>query len=861
MADYRIKDTDMNEEVRRIGRVMRRMRPYQDEETFRKMNEAEDRFVRGRWAPVGTEAEERFVPMKDRSLRVLVCRAKNREKRREKAAGLLWIHGGGYATGVPEQDQLFADMFCTEGECVAVMPDYTRSTEAPYPAALDDCCAALEWMVDNADALGIDPDRIIVGGDSAGGGLTAAVCLRARDEGKIRIAFQMPLYPMVDDRETETSQDNDAPVWNTRSNRAGWDLYLAGYSEDDDIPYYAAPARAEDLSGMPPAVTFVGTIDPFRAETNDYVRKLRKAGIWTAFREFEGCFHGFDMLAYATRPAREAREFLKNAFSYALDNFRAENAHRKGSKVKKLFYNGKVYTGELPLMAAFSVEAGVITGVWGPDETPDAADERVDLQGSFVCAGFNDSHMHLLNFGKSLRGASLAEHTGSLGDLKDCLRQFLNDHPVSDGGWLLGRGWNQDYFSDTDRMPDRHDLDEVSADVPIMITRTCGHCVVLNSAALKAAGIDSSTKAPEGGAIGMSGGEPDGRLYENACGLASAAVPSPGMEEIKDMIREASRKANSYGITSVQTDDYRVFPDTDPSVIAEAYRELSDSGELTLRVYEQCNFDGADELRQFIGSGGFTRGSGLFREGPLKMLGDGSLGSRTARLSEPYPGTEEQGILIYTDSEMREMISLAAAQGRGAVVHAIGDGCLDQVLDAFEEVHREYPGDRRDGIIHCQVSRPDQLKRIAELGLCVYAQSVFLDYDNHIVGALVPECAASSSYSWKTLLDLGVSVSNGSDCPVELPDVLKGIRCAVTRTSMDGTGPYLPGEAFSVKEALDSFTSAGAYASFEEDSKGRIAPGMCADFTVLDRDPFSVRPEEITDINVESTWLAGRRVF
>ena len=196
-----------------------------------------------------------------------------------------------------------------------------------------------------------------------------------------------------------------------------------------------------------------------------------------------------------------------------------------------------------------------------------------------------------------------------------------------------------------------------------------------------------------------------------------------------------------------------------------------------------------------------------------------------------------------------------------AVVHAIGDGALDQVLDAFEYARSRYHGDRRDGIVHCQVSREDQLRRIAELGLCVYAQSVFLDYDNHIVEALVPEDIAATSYSWKTLLDSGVNVSNGSDCPVEYPDVMKGIQCSVTRTSIDGTGPYLPNQAFSVKEALDSFTSAGAYSGYEEETKGKIVPGMLADFTVLGADPFETDPYKIKDIEICSTWLGGNRVF
>ena len=523
--------------------------------------------------------------------------------------------------------------------------------------------------------------------------------------------------------------------------------------------------------------------------------------------------------------------------------------------MKTLFFNGKVYTGTLPLKDSFAVEDGRFC-------EPGGEDERIDLKGRFVCAGFNDSHMHLLNYGRVLTGAMLAEHTSSLSGLKEYLKDFLKEHPVQDGGWLRGRGWNQDYFTDTDRMPDRWDLDEVSKDIPVMITRACGHCCVLNSAALKAAGIDADTPDPDGGAIGRQNGFPDGRLYENAVGIASAAAAPPGRDEIREMIIAASRKANSFGLTSVQTDDYGVFSGVAPGMINDIYRELARNGELTVRVTEQCNLGGRERLADFIRSGGFSdAGDAMFHTGPLKMLGDGSLGSRTAKLSEPYPGTDGSGILICTPEEMHDMIAMAAAEGRGSVIHAIGDGCLDLVLDSLKKVHDEMPGDRRDGIVHCQVSRPDQLDRIADQKLLVYAQSIFLDYDNHIVEQLVPETARGSSYSWKTLIEKGVNVSNGSDCPVEEPDVMRGIQCAVTRTSMDGTGPYLPDQAFTVKQALDSFTSASAYASFEEDIKGKIEPGMLADFTVLDRDPFETPAEELASVKIAETWLGGKRVY
>ncbi len=532
-------------------------------------------------------------------------------------------------------------------------------------------------------------------------------------------------------------------------------------------------------------------------------------------------------------------------------------------KKRTLYYNGRVYTGELPLSSAFMVEDGRFTDVWDSDpEIRNPETEAVDLKGAFVCAGFNDSHMHLLNYGKFLSGADLYGHTGSLAELKRYLREYLDSRDWPEGRWLLGRGWNQDYFSDTDRMPDRHDLDEVSGTVPIMITRTCGHCCVLNTAALRAARITAESKAPEGGRIGVNDGKPDGRLYENALDMASSSVPVPDADEIKEMLKAAAAKVNSYGITSVQTDDYRVFPGLDPFTVNRAYEELIASGELTVRACEQCNFEKPEDLRRFIDRGGFGVSAGdFFRAGPLKILGDGSLGSRTARLSVPYPGTDEKGMLIYTDAEMKEFICLAAAEGRNAVVHAIGDGCLDQVLDAFEYARREYPGDRRDGIVHCQASRADQLDRMAELGLGAYAQSVFLDYDNHIVEELLPQETAATSYSWKTLLDRGVNVSNGSDCPVEYPDVMKGIQCAVTRTSVDGTGPYLPDQAFSVKEALDSFTSGSAYAEGMERVKGRIVPGYLADFTALSEDPFEADPYRIREIRILGTWTGGIKVY
>ena len=530
---------------------------------------------------------------------------------------------------------------------------------------------------------------------------------------------------------------------------------------------------------------------------------------------------------------------------------------------KTLFYNAKIYTAGEVFDGSFCVENGFFTDVLA-EPFPDVEDaaEKVDMEGRFVCPGFNDSHMHLLNYGHSLQGVLLAEHTDSLAGMLDHLRKSLEEKPVPEGQWLVGRGWNQDYFGDVSRMPDRYDLDAVSTEYPIMLTRACGHCCVVNSAAMKVAGITAETEVPEGGAIEVADGEPTGRLYENAVGLAYDAIPRPDINAIKEMFAEASKAANKYGLTSVQSDDLLSLPGVDPFETIEAIRQLIDEGRLTVRINEQCNFEHLGDLRRFVDNYGFNvRYGNMYKSGPLKRLGDGSLGSRTAKLSVPYPGTDETGLLIYSDEEMRDMICLAASIGVGSVIHVIGDGCMDHVLDALEYAQKKYPGKRRSGIVHCQVSRADQLDRIAELGIDVLAQSIFLDYDNHIVYKLVPKEIADTSYSWKTLLDKGVNVSNGSDCPVELPDVLKGIQCAVTRTSMDGTGPYLPDQAFTVAEALESFTTAGAYASDEEDLKGQIKEGMLADFTVLGADPFETDPYELYAVPVLETWLGGKRVY
>lgn len=531
--------------------------------------------------------------------------------------------------------------------------------------------------------------------------------------------------------------------------------------------------------------------------------------------------------------------------------------------MKSIYYNGRVYTGTLPLTEAFIVENDKFTHTGTSADMlalACAGDQKIDLQGRFVSAGFNDSHMHLLSLGLALTRAKLNEHTSSLEELVQHMIDFARENPNRAGGWIVGRGWNHDYFTDVSRMPSRYDLDRVSTEYPVVAVRCCGHSLVVNSKVIEMLGVTAETKAPEGGSIGIENGEPDGRFYDNAMDAVYAAIPDPTKEDIKNMMRAACRKLNSYGITSCQSDDYS----TPWRMVNEAYQELIESGELTVRVYEQSNFQSVASLTEFIGEGNVTGvGSEMFKIGPLKLLGDGSLGARTAYLSRPYSDDPSTcGLPVYTQELLDDMICCASAHSMQVAVHAIGDGCLDRVLSAFEKALAAHPRtDHRHGIVHCQITRAEQLQKMIDMKLHIYAQSIFIDYDANIVRSRVGDMA-DTSYNWKTLMDGGLSVSNGSDCPVEMPNVLLGMQCAVTRTSLHGNGEaYLPDQAFTVQEALDSFTIRSAEGSFEENIKGRIAPGMLADFSVLEDSPFDVQPDTIKDIPVLETYLGGKKVF
>lgn len=237
--------------------------------------------------------------------------------------GILWIHGGGYITGMKSMAKWVGrpKPLVEKYGAVVVSPGYRLSIQHRYPAAIEDCYDALRWMVSHAAELGIRTDQIFVGGESAGGGLTAALCILSRDRGEFSIAYQMPLYPMLDDRDTESSRDNHNKVWNTKLNHFGWEQYLGELYGSDDVPPYAAAARETDYRGLPPAYTFVSTGEPFYCETLAYVAHLREAGIPADCDVFEGLYHAFDIYQPGIPESRLATTSFEQHFLFAKSHY------------------------------------------------------------------------------------------------------------------------------------------------------------------------------------------------------------------------------------------------------------------------------------------------------------------------------------------------------------------------------------------------------------------------------------------------------------------------------------------------------------------------------------------------------------
>lgn len=532
--------------------------------------------------------------------------------------------------------------------------------------------------------------------------------------------------------------------------------------------------------------------------------------------------------------------------------------------------NGRVYTldNKGTIAEAIGIKGNKIALVGKKEEvlalkTKDT--KILDLEGKMVVPGFNDSHMHLLGYGYTATKIEL-NNAKSIDDLITLGKELLNNRNLKKGDWILGRGWNDDYF-DEKRLPTRHDLDKITTDFPICYIRVCKHMLVVNSKALEVVGIDKNSPQVPGGRFDLDhNGEPLGIFRENAMDIIFSAIPEPDIESVKNMIIKCSEDAVKQGITSIQTDDFEQLPEKDYEKIIKSYLELIEEGKLKVRVYEQCLFSDVNKLKVFLDKG-YTTGWGneYFKIGPLKLLADGSLGARTAYLTKPYnDDNSTRGVSILSQEEMDELVLIAHNGGMHVAIHAIGDGAMYMAFESIEKALRHNPRpNHRHGIVHCQITDLDLLHKYKELDVIAYVQPIFLNYDMHIAEDRVGKEKVKYTYNWKRMIDMGVHLAGGSDCPVEKFDVLPNLYSAITRKDLKGypEGGWLPDQKLTVDEALRIFTVEGAYASFEENIKGTLEVGKLADIAVLEKDIYEVEPDEIKDVKVDLTIMDGKIVY
>lgn len=537
--------------------------------------------------------------------------------------------------------------------------------------------------------------------------------------------------------------------------------------------------------------------------------------------------------------------------------------------MKQAFINAEVITSGRgrPRAEAFIVEDGKFTLVGTNAEVRAASGgcEVVDLKGRTVVPGFNDSHMHLLNFGFSRTKIDLYG-TQSIEEIKARAREWFAKNSPAPGTWVLASGWNHYSFKEG-RLLHASDLDEISTSHPMIFTRVCEHTAVVNSAALREMGIDDSTPDPESGIIERDEhGHATGVLKENARYLAYSRVPDRSVSEIKTMLIDAMDYMSSLGITSVQTDDFETFSSKNWRAVLQAYKELEAEGRMKVRVYEQCLLPKLDRFKEFLDEGHRTgEGTDMFKIGPLKLLTDGSIGPRTAYLCEPYsddPGNT--GVRVFEQEELDELVLTAQKNGMHTVCHGIGDAAMLMILDAFERAERECPvHDARNGIIHVQTTTREILDRMKHGNIVAYAEPVCVGADMHCVDDRLGPERMKEAYAYRWMIDEGIHTPLSSDCPIDSVNPIESMYIAVNRRDLNAwpDGGWRTEQTLTPEQVIRGFTIEGAYAQFMEDVKGSIEEGKLADFAVLSGDPTNVPHLEIRSVKCEQTYLGGKRVY
>lgn len=529
-----------------------------------------------------------------------------------------------------------------------------------------------------------------------------------------------------------------------------------------------------------------------------------------------------------------------------------------------ILYNGKISTRN-GFASAIGCKDGIISKI-GDDKSilKEKTEDTivVNLNGKLVLPGFNDSHMHFLDNGYSFRKLDL-KNARSAEDVVKMGRDYLQRQDISKGSWLEAYNWNDNHW-ESKRLPTRKDLDMISRDIPIVASRVCGHIVIVNSKALELLGINKNTPQPsDGSRFDLDeNGEPNGVLHE-LFHLVLKLIPKPSVDEIKQMIMLAADVACKKGLTCVQTDDLEVIPTHDTADIIQAYLELIEEEKLPIRVREQCYMPDMDKLSHFFERGFYCGfGNDYFRLSCIKLIADGSLGGRTAWLLDDYsdePG--QKGLQIYKDEkQFFDLVEAAHAHHMPVAVHCIGDAAAKQTVDAIEAAIKMHPDIKvRHGIVHAQILNDDLCRRMKELDIQAYIQPVFIQSDMYMAETRIGD-RIKSSYNWRTLYDMGIKLSMGTDSPVEDMDPIANLYSAVTRKSI--TNPDMPcwygEEALNIKEAIALYTSGSAYASGEEKHMGLLEEGYLADITVLDKDIYADDTECLKTAQIAMTIVDGK---
>ena len=530
-----------------------------------------------------------------------------------------------------------------------------------------------------------------------------------------------------------------------------------------------------------------------------------------------------------------------------------------------VIYNANVYLERERFAQALLIEDGTIKMVGTNEEVLAAAPQdaqKMDAQGKTVIPGFVDTHQHLYHVGQNLLRVDLSG-CRSQQDVVDAGRKFIEEHKVPAGEPVEGWGWNQDYFTDGPAMPTRQLLDQVSTVHPVLFTRACGHVMVCNTLALEKAGVWENPPVVEGGQFDLEAdGHPNGIVRESSAKeiVNQAILPEENEEKMEEILAAAMEYAASHGLTSVQTND---VAGENYETMLRVYDKLLHEKK-SLRVYMQCCLMEKELFQRFLNDGHRTgTGDEWLKIGPLKLFTDGSLGARTALMRQDYadePGT--RGISTLSQEDLDGLVALAEENKMQVAVHAIGDKAAEMILEAYEKNMTDSTNPLRNGVIHCQITTPETLERFKKNNILAQVQPIFIHYDKNIVYDRVGEELAKTSYAFKTLADMGVHVSYGTDSPVEDMNPYNNLYCAVTRMSLTGEGePYLPEQGVDIYDAVDNYTKESAFVSFDENKKGRLMPGYLADLVILDRNIFEVPSMEIKDVRPVATMIGGEIVY